>query len=135
MIGKISWKLCDLKENLLFLLRIKRKTLELLVLLNKYNEFYGKIGGFLIINRLFDKSIELLGSGGRPCRFDSCHPHKWESLDDESSRLFFVMATRQAFIIHRMNEHLPTAHQRDMRSISRGQKARECLVFTGFLAD
>ena len=42
-----------------------------------------------------------------------------ESLDDESSRLFFVMATRQTFIIQRMNEHLPTAHQRDMQSISR----------------
>ena len=31
-----------------------------------------------------------LGSGGRPCRFDSCHPHILESLDDESSRLFLL---------------------------------------------
>ena len=47
-----------------------------------------------------------------------------------------MLATRQAFIILWMNEHLPTAHQRDMLCISRAwQKARQCLVFTGFLAD
>ena len=36
-----------------------------------------------------------LGSGGRPCRFDSCYPHKWAVIPFHGElRLFVLCAVR-----------------------------------------